>query len=89
MSSLNAQYLTVNETFFLSLALYIFYSNLYLDEQKSYPKYDLIIAAVLAFIWLCAASAWAHAVLGLRSIADVEVRNAMRQAQMKASINLS
>ena len=57
-----------------SLALYIFYSNLYLDEQKSYPKYDLIIAAVLAFIWLCAASAWAHAVLGLRSIADVEVR---------------
>ena len=56
-----------------SLALYIFYSNLYLDEQKSYPKYDLIIAAVLAFVWLCAASAWAHAVLGLRSIADVEV----------------
>ena len=59
---------------FCSLALYIFYSNLYLDEQKSYPKYDLVIAAVLAFIWLCAASAWAHAVLGLRSIADVEVR---------------
>ena len=58
-----------------SLALYIFYSNLYLDEQKSYPKYDLILAAVLAFVWLCAASAWAHAVLGLRSIADVEVRN--------------
>jgi len=55
-----------------TLALYIFYSNLYLDEQKSYPKYDLIIAAVLAFVWLCAASAWAHAVLGLRSIADVE-----------------
>jgi len=55
-----------------TLALYIFYSNLYLDEQKSYPKYDLIIAAVLAFIWLCAASAWAHAVLGLRGIADVE-----------------
>jgi len=55
-----------------TLALYIFYSNLYLDEQKSYPKYDLILAAVLAFVWLCAASAWAHAVLGLRSIADVE-----------------
>ena len=72
-----------------SLALYIFYSNLYLDEQKSYPKYDLIIAAVLAFIWLCAASAWAHAVLGLRSIADVEVRNAVSKAQMKVLINFS
>ena len=67
-----------------SLALYIFYSNLYLDEQKSYPKYDLIIAAVLAFIWLCAASAWAHAVLGLRSIADVEVR---LEENSKAGLN--
>ena len=50
----------------------MFYSYLYTDDQKSYPKYDLVIAAVLAFVWLCAASAWAHAVLGLRSIADVE-----------------
>lgn len=54
------------------MALYVFYSYLYTDDQKSYPKYDLVIAAVLAFVWLCAASAWAHAVLGLRSIADVE-----------------
>ena len=50
----------------------MFYSYLYTDDQKSYPKYDLVIAAVLAFVWLCAASAWAHAVLGLRSIADPE-----------------
>ena len=42
---------------YFRLALYLFYSYLYTDEQKSYPKIDLIVAAVLAFIWLAASSA--------------------------------
>ena len=50
----------------------MFQSQLYEDEQKNYPKYDFIIAAILAFIWLCASSAWANGILGLKSIADVE-----------------
>ena len=58
--------------FYFSLALYVFYSYLYTDEQKSYPKIDLIVAAVLAFIWLAAASAWANGFLGLKSITHVE-----------------
>ena len=51
---------------------------LYCSAKKSYPKYDLVIALVLAFIWLCTASAWAYAVLGLRSIANVEVQLKVR-----------
>jgi len=57
---------------FASLALYVFYSYLYTDEQKSYPKIDLVVAAVLAFIWLAAASAWANGFLGLKSTTQVE-----------------
>ena len=73
---------------FHSLAIYLFYSKLYFDEQKRYPKYDLVIAAVLAFIWLCAASTWAHAVLGLRSIADVEVQLVVRWKKTRVSQNV-
>ena len=51
---------------------------LYCSATKSYPMYDLVIALVLAFIWLCAASAWAYAVLGLRSIANFEVQLKVR-----------
>ena len=52
-----------------SLALYLFYSGLYTDEQKSYPKIDFILAAFIAFIWLAGASAWANGFLNLKSIA--------------------
>jgi len=52
-----------------SLVLYVFYSNLYTDEQKSYPKVDFIVAGILAFIWLAASSAWAHGFLSLKSTA--------------------
>jgi len=55
-----------------TLALYVFYSYLYNDEQKSYPKIDLIIAIVLAFTWLVASSAWANGLNGLKSTADVQ-----------------
>ena len=57
---------------YFRLALYLFYSYLYTDEQKSYPKIDLIVAAVLAFIWLAASSAWANGFLGLKSTTHVE-----------------
>ena len=50
------------------MALYLFYSYLYTDEQKSYPKIDLIVAAVLAFIWLAASSAWATAVVAVAAV---------------------
>ena len=50
----------------------MFYSYLYTDEQKSYPKIDLILAGVLAFIWLAASSAWAHGLLTIKGIASVE-----------------
>jgi len=55
-----------------TLALYVFYSYLYNDEQKSYPKIDLIIAIVLAFTWLVASSAWANGLNGLKSLAEVQ-----------------
>jgi len=52
-----------------SLILYVFYSNLYTDEQKNFPKVDFVLAAILAFIWLAASSAWAHGFLSLKSTA--------------------
>jgi len=52
-----------------SLALYVFYSNLYTDQQKSYPKIDFLLAAIIAFIWLAASSAWANGFLNMQSIA--------------------
>jgi len=52
-----------------SLILYVFYSNLYTDEQKNFPKMDFILAAILAFIWLAASSAWANGFLQLKSTA--------------------
>merc|ERR1712154_753324 len=52
-----------------SLILYVFYSNLYTDEQKSFPKVDFLVAGILAFIWLAASSAWAHGFLSLKSTA--------------------
>ena len=60
------------KTFIFRLALYVFYSYLYNDEQKSYPKIDLIIAIVLAFTWLVASSAWANGLNGLKSLAEVQ-----------------
>jgi len=55
---------------FLSIAVYVFYSTLYADEQKSYPKIDLIITAFLALFWLAGSSAWANGLSGLKVVTE-------------------
>jgi len=57
---------------FASLALYVFYSALYTDEQKNFPQYDLVLAALLAFFWLAASSAWGHGLSGIKSVANLD-----------------
>ena len=57
---------------FYSLALYVFYSALYTDEQKNFPQYDLVLAALLAFFWLAASSAWGHGLSGIKSVANLD-----------------
>lgn len=55
---------------FASIAIYVFYSSLYTDEQKSYPKIDFLITALLAFFWLAGSSAWANGLSGMKDVAD-------------------
>ena len=54
----------------LSIAFYVFYSSLYSDEQKNYPKVDFLITALLAFFWLAGSSAWANGLNGMKDVAD-------------------
>jgi len=55
---------------FASIAVYVFYSSLYTDEQKSYPKIDFFITAVLGFFWLAGSSAWANSLSGMKAVAN-------------------
>jgi len=55
---------------FASIAVYVFYSSLYSNEQKNYPKVDFLITALLAFFWLAASSAWANGLNGMKQVAD-------------------
>lgn len=55
---------------FLSLAIYVFYSSLYADEQKNYPKVDFVISALLAMFWLAGSSAWGNGLSGLKNDCD-------------------
>jgi len=57
---------------FASLAIYVFYSTLYADEQKNYPKVDFIVSTLLAMFWLAGSSAWANGLTGLKSACDPE-----------------
>jgi len=55
---------------FASIAVYVFYSSLYTDEQKNYPKLDFLITAILALFWLAGSSAWANGLSGMKDVAD-------------------
>jgi len=55
---------------FASIAVYVFYSTLYTDEQKSYPKIDFFVTALLGFFWLAGSSAWANGLSGMKTMAD-------------------
>ena len=55
---------------FFSIAVYVFYSTLYTDEQKSYPKIDFFVTALLGFFWLAGSSAWANGLSGMKTVAD-------------------
>jgi len=55
---------------FLSIAIYVFYSSLYDDEQKNYPQVDFVVSVILSLFWLAGSSAWAHGLSGLKSACD-------------------
>eukprot|EP00092_Neocalanus_flemingeri_P012898 GFUD01013895.1.p1 GENE.GFUD01013895.1~~GFUD01013895.1.p1 ORF type:complete len:265 (-),score=66.07 GFUD01013895.1:335-1129(-) len=55
---------------FASIAVYVFYSSNYSDEQKNYPKVDFVITALLAFFWLAGSSAWANGLNGIKQVSD-------------------
>jgi len=55
---------------FASIAVYVFYSSLYTDEQKNYPKIDFLITAILALFWLAGSAAWANGLGGMKDVSD-------------------
>jgi hypothetical protein len=55
---------------FISLAVYVFFTNLYTDEQKNVPMIDFCVSVVIAVFWLAGSSAWANSLSGLKNVGD-------------------
>jgi len=55
---------------FVSIAIYTFYSSLYMDEQKKYPRIDFLITTLLAMFWLAGSAAWANGLSGLKLVSN-------------------
>jgi len=53
-----------------SMVIYVFFSGLYMDEQKKFPFYDFCFTVIIAVFWLSASAAWANGVSGLKVVAD-------------------
>lgn len=49
-----------------SLLVYVFFSPLYLDDQKKGPMIDFCFTVIVAVFWLSASAAWANGVIGLK-----------------------
>lgn len=53
-----------------SIVLYVFFSRLYMDEQKKVPLYDFCFTVIIAVFWLSASAAWANGVSNLKITSD-------------------
>jgi len=56
---------------FASIFLYVYYNALYMDEEKSYPKIDFVISAILGMFWLAGSAAWANGLNGIKSVCSI------------------
>merc|ERR1711976_821726 len=54
----------------VSLAVYVFFSDMYMSEQKKAPMVDFCLTAILAIFWLAASAAWANGVINMKYAAD-------------------
>eukprot|EP00093_Oithona_nana_P009621 09621.XXX_359920_361432_1 [CDS] Oithona nana genome sequencing. len=54
----------------VSLAVYVFFSDLYMSEQKKAPMVDFCLTAILAIFWLAASAAWANGVINMKYAAN-------------------
>jgi len=54
----------------VSLAVYVFFSDLYMSEQKKAPMVDFCLTAILAVFWLAASAAWANGVINMKYAAN-------------------
>jgi len=50
----------------LSVLVYGYYADKYLDDPKNFPKMDFMVSAVLAMFWLAGSAAWANGLSGLK-----------------------
>lgn len=53
---------------FASLAVYVFFNHLYVDQQRNYPKVDFVLTALLGMFWLAGSAAWANGLNGLKNV---------------------
>jgi len=56
----------------LSVVVYGYYPDQYLDDPKNYPKIDFMVSAVLAMFWLASSAAWANGLTGLKFACNPE-----------------
>lgn len=52
------------------LVIYVFFSQKYLDDNKTAPMIDFCFTVIVAVFWLSASAAWANGVLGLKGAAN-------------------
>ena len=53
-----------------SIGMYVFYSTLYMDKEKKYPKIDFVMTALLAMFCLAGSAAWANGLTGLKLVSN-------------------
>lgn len=52
------------------LIVYVFFSELYANEDKKAPMIDFCFTVLLAVFWLSASAAWANGLTGIKAISD-------------------
>jgi len=50
----------------LSVLMYGYYPDKYLDDPKNFPKLDFMVSSVVAMFWLAGSAAWANGLTGLK-----------------------
>jgi len=53
-----------------SIVVYVFFSGLYMGEEKKFPFYDFCLTVMIAVFWLSASAAWANGISGLKLVGD-------------------
>jgi len=54
------------------LVVYLFFPEMYYNENKKAPMFDFVFTVIVAVFWLSASAAWANGVIGMKYAANPE-----------------